>query len=126
MMKKYFSYKYAKIMALCTALNVSKGTDKLMIHTSNGIYMGNFKEPIVYNDFSFQSNDTISTIAHKSYQSLIQEDNFSKNPVEIISENPISIELENVTLFCSNQKISMPSVEIFVDQIIGFSIGSAE
>lgn len=124
MLKKIFSHKYTKIMALCTALDVSSGTDKLMLHTSNGIYVGNFKHPITYDDFSIQKNDTVSIVAHKSYQSLMQDKDLPNNETELLEENPLTIELENVTLFNAGQKISMPSVEIFLDQIIGFSTGS--
>lgn len=99
------------------------GKDKLMIHTANGIYAGNLKEPISYTDCTAQEGDDISTIAHKTYQSFISESDILKEK-ELVSENPITIELEDVTLITSNQKIFIPSVEIFVDQIIGFAIGS--
>lgn len=94
-----------------------------MLHTANGIYFGDLKSPIKYEDFTVNEKDSFSTIAHKTYQSLIS-DNDIPSQSEILKENPLSIELENVKLFTNNQTITMPSVEIFVDQIIGFSIGS--
>ena len=49
----------------------------------------------------------------------------SKNNIEI-SENSLTIELEDVDVFTSLKKVKMPFAIIFVDQIIGFSIGHME
>ena len=94
-----------------------------MIHTANGIYVGDFKEPINYDNFDFKNGDDVFTIAHKSYQSLVSKDDMP-NQMEVYTENPLTIQLTNVKLITSNIPISIPSVEIFVDQIIGFSAGS--
>ncbi len=121
--KKFFSYKYVKILALNSTLKTFKDTDKLMLHTSNGIYVGKLKEPVKYQKLDFQPNDDFQTVFHKTYLSFLNDGNIPEN-FEKIAENPLSIELEDVTLITANTRISIPYVELFVDQIIGYSKGS--
>ena len=121
--KKFFSYKYVKILALNSTLKTFKDTDKLMLHTSNGIYVGKLKEPVKYQKLDFQPNDDFQTVFHKTYLSFLNDGNIPEN-FEKIAENPLSIELEDVTLTTANTRISIPYVELFVDQIIGYSKGS--
>ena len=123
MNKKYFSKKYSKIIAMNGVLNATSDSDKLMIHTANGIYIGKLKENTVYENFDIQPNDDFQTFFHKTYQKAIK-DNPSLTELQEIPENFITIELEDVTLLSDNSKIKIPFVEIFVDQIIGFSAGS--
>ena len=52
------------------------------------------------------------------------ENNDMSDEIERISENSISITLEDVEVMTSFKLINLPFVEIFVDQIIGFSLGS--
>lgn len=122
-MNKYFSQKYFKISTLISVLETFKDTDKLMIHTANGIYMGDFKEPVKYVDLKAKQGDDFLTILQKTYLAFIEDNDIPENLKEFI-ENPTTIQLENVTLLTSGKTITLPFVEIFVDQIIGFSKGS--
>lgn len=129
MAKKYYSNKYFKIFtlnALAKILNETQGTEnKLMIHTANGIYIGTLKEHTDYENLDVQDGDDALTIYRKMY--LKNQDTYENsnpvNEVEKISENPISITLENVEIITSGKSITLPFVDIFVDQIIGFSLG---
>ena len=128
-MKKYFSKKYSKIQVLnsiLSSLNKSESdTDKLLIHTANGIYQGTLRDSTILSDTEIKANDDILTCFDKMYQSALNTYEISDNAKDniAISENPISIELENVELFTSLKTIHMPFAIIFVDQIIGISIG---
>ena len=131
-MKKFFSRKYSKIQIINSILSALKksgsSTDKLIIHTSNGIYQGVLKEPIKFSDTTVTENDDILTCFDKMYQSSLaayENSDDSKNNIEI-SENPLTIELEDVDVFTSFKKVKMPFAIIFIDQIIGFSIGHME
>lgn len=131
-MKKFFSRKYSKIQIINSILSALKksgsSTDKLIIHTSNGIYQGVLKEPINFSDTTVTENDDILTCFDKTYQSSLaayENSEDSKNNIEI-SENSLTIELEDVDVFTSLKKVKMPFAIIFVDQIIGFSIGHME
>ena len=130
MVKKYFSNKYSKIFTLNAILKTLNETqnnsDKLIIHTANGIYVGTFKEQEDYNNLDIQENDDILTIYRKMYLSSLNafEDSDKSNNIEKIPENSVSITLENVQVFTSSRIINLPFVEIFIDQIIGFSLGS--
>ena len=55
-------------------------------------------------------------------ESYENSDKFSE--IEKVTENPISIILENVEVITSGKTITLPFVEIFIDQIIGFALGS--
>ena len=128
-MNKYFSKKYSKIQVLnsiLSSLNESESdTDKLLIHTANGIYQSTLRNSSIVSDAAIETNDDILTCFDKMYQSALNTYEISDNAKDniAISENPISIELENVELFTSLKTIYMPFAVIFVDQIIGFSIG---
>lgn len=128
-MKKYFSNKFVKISCLNSFMNVINDTvekpNKLIVHTANGIYIGTLK---VYDDsenYEVKDNDDILTTYHKLYLKTIDNIEIDKdNKVERVLENPISITLENVEIFSSNVRTNLPFVEIFIDQIIGISLGS--
>lgn len=133
MSKKYFSNKYSKIYTLnlvSDALNNTQKNDsknnKLMIHTANGIYIGTLKEQVDYDNLEVQADDDIFTIYRKMHlQNLKNYENSDEfSEIEKVSENPISIILENVEVITSGKTISLPFVEIFIDQIIGFALGS--
>lgn len=131
MIKKYFSRKYSKIFtldALSKTLNETQNTNnQLIIHTANGIYIGTLKEQVDYDNLDIQEGDDLLTIYRKMYiKSLCNYENSDKSSeIEKISENSISMTLENVEVITSSGKsINLPFVEIFVDQIIGFSLGS--
>ncbi len=129
MSKQFFSRKYSKIFVISSILksiNESQsGNDKLIIHTANGLYIGDFKEFSKPSDLKIEGNDDILTCYNKLYLSTMESykknDDF-KDDIEV-SENPISITLENVKLITSSNTINMPFVILFVDQIIGFSVG---
>ena len=63
MIKKYFSNKYSKIFtlnALLKTLNEAPNSNsKLMIHTSNGIYIGKLKEQVDYDNLDIQEHDDL-------------------------------------------------------------------
>lgn len=130
MVKKYFSNKYSKIFTLNTlskTLNEAQNTNnQLMIHTANGIYVGTLKEQVDYDNLDIQKDDDLLTIYRKMYlKSLYNYESSDKSSeIEKIPENSISITLEDVKVITSGKSIDLPFVEIFVDQIIGFSLGS--
>ncbi len=131
MSKKYLSKKYSKIFTFNTVLKTfndhSKSKDKLIIHTSNGLYIGNLREPIDANDLTLNDNDDFSTVYNKMYISALNKYESNENSeISEITENPITIELEDVLVVTNATRIKMPFVEIFVDQIIGFSYGSID
>lgn len=131
-MKKYFSKKFSKIQVLNTILsscNESKNTkDKLIIHTATGIYQGTLRDCHQPDDINIKDGDDILTCFEKLYISSLQDYENSddiKDDIEV-SENPITIELEDVDIITSMKSIHVPFVVIFVDQIIGISIGHFE
>ncbi len=130
MSKKYFSTKYSKIFTLNALLKTYNETqqsnNKLIIHTANGIYVGTLKEQVNYNNFDIQDDDDLITIFRKSYLKALDnyENSEEAHIIEKIEENPISITLENVELITSGNTMHLTFVEIFIDQIVGFSLGS--
>ena len=128
--KKYFSTKYSKIFTLNALLKTYNETqqsnNKLIIHTANGIYVGTLKEQVNYNNFDIQDDDDLITIFRKSYLKALDnyENSEEAHIIEKIEENPISITLENVELITSVNTMHLTFVEIFIDQIVGFSLGS--
>lgn len=130
MIKKYFSKKYSKIFtlnALSKTLNETQNTNnQLIIHTANGIYLGSLKEQVDYDNLEIQKDDDLLTIYRKMYLKSLSnyESSDKSSEIEKIPENSISITLENVKVITSGKSIDLPFVEIFVDQIIGFSLGS--
>ena len=130
MVKKYFSNKYSKIFTLNTILKTlnenQNSSDKLIVHTANGIYVGALKEQEDYDNLEIQKSDDILTVYRKMYLNSLNafENSDKSSNIEKISENSISITLENVQVLTSSRIINLPFVEIFVDQIIGFSLGS--
>ena len=130
MIKKYFSKKYSKIFtlnALSKTLNETQNTNnQLIIHTANGIYLGTLKEQVDYDNLEIQKDDDLLTIYRKMYLKSLSnyESSDKSSEIEKIPENSISITLENVKVISSGKSIDLPFVEIFVDQIIGFSLGS--
>lgn len=130
MIKKYFSKKYSKIFtlnALSKTLNETQNTNnQLIIHTANGIYLGTLKEQVDYDNLEIQKDNDLLTIYRKMYLKSLSnyESSDKSSEIEKIPENSISITLENVKVITSGKSIDLPFVEIFVDQIIGFSLGS--
>ncbi len=130
MIKKYFSKKYSKIFVLnglLETVNKTQNVDnKLIIHTANGIYIGNLKEQVDYDNLDFQEEDDLLTIYRKMYLKCLSdyENNDKSSKLEEISENSLSITLEDVKVISNSNSINLPFIEIFVDQIIGFSLGS--
>lgn len=130
MIKKYFSKKYSKIFtlnALSKTLNETQNTNnQLIIHTANVIYLGTLKEQVDYDNLEIQKDDDLLTIYRKMYLKSLSnyESSDKSSEIEKIPENSISITLENVKVITSGKSIDLPFVEIFVDQIIGFSLGS--
>lgn len=130
MVKKYFSNKYSKIFTLNAILKTLNETeissDKLIVHTANGIYVGTLKEQEDYDNLEIQKSDDILTVYRKMYLNSLNafENSDKSSNIEKIPENSISITLENVQVLTSSRIINLPFVEIFVDQIIGFSLGS--
>lgn len=131
MTKQVFSRKYVKLLSmdiLREALNENNAHDnKLIIHTANGIFTGKLKRNVNIEDTQLLENDDVFTCYEKVYISnldkYLAED--SKNYDELI-ENPITITLEDAELRGSLTNIKLPFVEIFVDQIISFSVGSLD
>ena len=130
MIKKYFSNKYSKIFTLnilSKTLNETQNSNnKLIIHTANGLYIGTFKEQVDDDTLEIEKGDDLLTIYRKMYLNALNNydnDDASSN-TEKVFENPISITLEDVEVITSGKTITLPFVEIFVDQIIGFSLGS--
>ena len=130
-MKKYFSNKYVKINSLNSltkAVNDSSNLEKpnkLIILTANGIYMGTLREPIDSEDYEIKNNDDMITMYRKLYLSVIDKtENSEDKDVERVSENPITITLENVEIRNNFGITKLSFVDIFIDQIIGISLGS--
>lgn len=130
MSKKYISKKYSKILAMngiLTAFNEhSQNKNQLIIHTANGIYIGTLREKHDYDNLEFHKDDDMLTLYNKMYQTFLDKSEEAKDSSDVleINENPLSIELENVELLTHGTNINMPFVEIFLDQIIAFSLGS--
>lgn len=129
-MNTYFSKKFHKIQTLnliLTACN-SNGSakNKLIIHTADGIYQGTLREQPHLDDYTIKDDDDILTCYEKQYLSSLENyenSDSSKKDIEI-PENPIAIVLEDVDIIAGMKNIHMPFVFIFVDQIIGFSMGT--
>lgn len=128
-MNTYFSRKMSKIQTLNSIISAcnsdSSGNNKLIITTANGVYQGNLRRSSKLDDCMLKPDDDILTCYEKQYRSLLEDYEKSDNSKENIeiSENPIAIVLEDVDVFTSFKNIHMPFVFIFVDQIIGFSMG---
>ncbi len=131
-MKRYMSNKFIKINCLNSLLKVlndkvssEEKLNKLVIHTANGIYIGTLKEPIDSENYEVTNKDDILTIYHKVlYEQIAKAENDITDEIERVLENPITITLENVELRCNNVITHLPFIEIFIDQIIGISLGS--
>lgn len=124
-MKEFFSRKYARILAYNELVNAQNETsnkhDKLIIHTANGLYEGYLKIPEEYQNLELNKDDSILSVARKLYLTIL--DNPENNKGIEVDENPITIDLEDVTLYTSMRNINLPFVSIFIDQIIGISMG---
>ena len=124
--------KYSKIFCMNTmikALNeLQNNNDKLIVHTANGIYVGTLRDFPDYDNLEIQEGDDLLTIYKKTYlkASDAYEHSEECSELEKVEENPISITLENVTVLTSNRPVNLPFVEIFIDQIIGVSVGSID
>ena len=118
MVKKYFSNKYSKIFTLNAILKTLNETeissDKLIVHTANGIYVGTLKEQEDYDNLEIQKSDDILTVYRKMYL----------NSLNAFENSDKSSNIEKIQVLTSSRIINLPFVEIFVDQIIGFSLGS--
>lgn len=129
-MKKYLSKKYTKISilnSLSKTINTTRNEDnKLIIHTANGMYIGTLKEDINYENIEVKEDDDLLTVYRKIYLKTINDYENSDMPDRLneISENHLSITLENVELITNMKTISLSFVEIFIDEIIGLSIGT--
>ncbi len=126
-MKQYLSNKFIKINCLNGLINFLNKTaekpNRLIILTANGIYTGTLKDPVDPENYKVNDNDDWVTAYHKTYLETINKMEINKD-IERVSENPITITLENVEIRSNNVVIHLPFVEIFIDQIIGFSLGS--
>ena len=129
-MDTYFSKKVSKIQTLnsiltaCNANSASK--NKLIIHTADGIYQGTLRKQPHLDNYTIKADDDILTCYEKQYLSSLKDyenSDSSKKDIEIL-ENPITIVLEDVDIIAGIKNIHMPFVFIFVDQIIGFSMGT--
>lgn len=108
--------------------------NQIIIFTADGIYRGNLK--------IYESDEVMGNLSNKAkleeylkkedYASIIRltyldsiEKSYSSSSQDHLFDNGITITLENVTLNSSALKneITLPFVDIFVDQIIGISIG---
>lgn len=127
-MKKYFSKKFFKIQTINTILNSLNDTkstkDKLIIHTATGLYQGTLRNCHQPDDITIKDGDDFLTCFDKLYISSLR--NYENSDNIEISENPITIELEDVDIITSVKSIHVPFVVIFVDQIIGVSVGHFE
>ena len=131
-MKRYLSNKFIKINCLNSLLKVlndkvssEEKLNKLVIHTANGIYIGTLKEPIDSTNYEVTDEDDILNVYHKVlYEQIDKAEDNMADEIERVSENPITITLENVELHSNNVIIHLPFIEIFIDQIIGISLGS--
>lgn len=131
MTKQIFSRKYVKLLSMDIireSLDKANGhNNKLIIHTANGIFTGKLKKVSDIEDTQLLENDDAFTCYRKLYVSNVDkyfaED--SKKFDEFI-ENPITITLEDAELRGPLTNIKLPFVEIFVDQIISFSVGSVD
>ena len=131
-MDTYFSKKLSKIQTLDLIIRAcndnNSGKNKLIITTANGIYQGTLRKNQSLDDCTAKSDNDILTCYEKQYLSLLEEyekSDSSKKDIKI-AENPIAIVLEDVDILTSVKNIHMPFVFIFVDQIIGFSMGHLE
>ncbi len=126
-MKNFFSRKYARIFAYNEIVDAQKKTssnhNKLIIHTADGLYEGYLKLPEEYKSLELDKDDDFLTAARKLYLSILENPDNVKGTE--VNENPITIDLEDVTLYTSMRNISLPFVSIFIDQIIGISLGHA-
>lgn len=130
-MQKYFSKKFSKIQVLNSildSLNESGSKEhKLIIHTANGLYSGKLKSFYDLDYSNISESDDILTCYRKMFLSSLDKYENSDNSDDIeIPENSITIELENVELITSMKTVHLPFVSIFLDQIIGISLGSLE
>lgn len=132
MSKKYFSRKYLKLLTLESLLEVLNDSDdskndKLMIHTANGIYIGTLVLDAPNDGSENKQYSSILNSFEKAYLSNLENyENENENQDEdiiILEENPISITLKDVEIITSGKNINMPFAIIFIDQIIGFSLG---
>ena len=129
-MKQYHSKKYIKVISFGSLVEtLNKGNDglnKLLIHTANGIYEGYLKFSEDTDNIILEKDSDILTIAKSLYLKTLKNNDEKTDLIEI-HENHITIDLEEVTLHTSsNMHIHMPFVSIFIDQIIGISIGSLD
>lgn len=129
-MNTYFSKKVSKIQTLnsiLTACNANgSAKNKLIIHTADCIYQGTLRKQPHLDDYTIKDDDDILTCYEKQYLSSLENyenSDSSKKDIEI-PENPIAIVLEDVDIIAGIKNIHMPFVFIFVDQIIGFSMGT--
>lgn len=130
-MNTYFSKKFYKIQTLNLILTACNNADssaknKLIVHTADGIYQGTLRKQPHLDDYTIKDDDDILTCYEKQYLSSLENyenSDSSKKNIEI-PENPIAIVLEDVDIIAGIKNIHMPFVFIFVDQIIGFSIGT--
>lgn len=129
MKKKYLSNKYTKIFCLNSLSNVinnlssSGESNQLIIHTANGMFIGTLRDFDNTENYELSDNDDIITMYRKTYLKALDNIKLDED-TEHISENPISITLENVKIISSNLTTNLPFVDIFIDQIIGISFGS--
>lgn len=126
--KKFFSRKFARVLVYNTIIKTEENSnydikDMLIIHTANGLYQGKLKDSENYSDYEVIKGDDVLTIVRKLYLSSLDKRSEIEDDAEEFLENPLTIDLEDVTLITSGKNIKMPFVSIFVDQIIGISIG---
>lgn len=126
--KKFFSRKLARVFACNEVIKTEENSgytakDMLIIHTANGLYQGKLKDAVNYLDYEISKGDDVLTIIRKLYLSILDKHSKIQDDTEEFFENPLTLDLEDVTLITGGKDIKMPFVSIFVDQIIGVSIG---
>lgn len=131
MTKKLFSKKNSKLLSMDIireSLNKANGrNNKLIIYTAAGIFTGKIQKSSNIEDTKILEQDTPITCYRKLYTSNVNEyfDKYSKEFDEV-AENPITITLEDAEFNGPLANINLPFVEIFLDQIIAFTVGSVE
>ena len=128
-MNKVFSKKFCKIQVLNSMLESLNNSDNqknsLIVHTSNGLYIGKLRNFDNSEDFDIKDNDDTLTCYRKLYLSSLNDykNSYSSTNIEIPEENPLTIELEDVSIITGMKTITLPFVSIFIDQIIAVSFG---
>lgn len=125
-MNNIFSKKFLKLITMGSLIDNSNN-NKFIVHTSNGIYVGKLRNT-EYDNSEVTENDDTLTCFNKVYKKALKNYEASEKSKIFpeISENYATIELEDVQYINGTAHINMPFVELFVDQIVGFSLGTLD